>query len=331
MNDDQNGGFVLEEGGRLPSHTPDGAPIPVTIPIRLAPGIRVVYTTRLGGVSDGAYATLNVGGRGGDDPACVAANRMALARTIGARLSLVGQVHSATAVDIDELYDDNADYGFDASGTVLPGGGSAMRIEADAQVTTRRGVALGMFAADCLPVLFADAEAGVIGAAHCGRRGLQRGVIERTVDLMVAKGADRGRIVATLGPCICGDCYEVGDEVADDFQRRFPLTRTVSRFGGAGIDIAEAARIDLAFAGVTAEVPSMPRINAAVQYLTDDEELKAVCRIDGEGPQDLYERWRGVRHSLCTLENPLWFSHRRAVRAGKAHEGRLLALIIRDE
>ena len=92
----------------------------------------------------------------------------------------------------------------------------------------------------------ADAEAGVIGAAHCGRRGLQNGVIGATVEKMVAKGAKPERIVATLGPCICGDCYEVGGDIADEFDAQFPGTFTLSRFGQPGIDIAAAALQELA-------------------------------------------------------------------------------------
>ena len=98
--------------------------------------------------------------------------------------------------------------------------------------------------------MLGDPVTGIIGAAHCGRRGLGA-AIGATVDLMKSKGAEPANIVATLGPRICGDCYEVGDEIADQFIKRFPLTKTKTRFGGAGIDIAEAAMIDLAFAGCT--------------------------------------------------------------------------------
>ena len=160
--------------------------------------------------------------------------------------------------------------------------------------------------------------------------GLERGVIGATVDLMKSKGADPANIVATLGPRICGDCYEVGDEIADQFIKRFPLTKTKTRFGGAGIDIAEAAMIDLAFAGVHQVVDSMPRVHAATQYLEEDPELAELCRTDGEGPAELAERIDNISHSMCTLENPLWYSHRRAALANKTHEGRLLALIVRD-
>ncbi|NEG54990.1 polyphenol oxidase family protein [Bifidobacterium platyrrhinorum] len=328
-----------------------GRPIPVTIPIALAPGVTVVYTTRLGGLSTGDFGNCNLGGKSGDDPEAVLSNRIALAEAVGARLSLVSQVHSGIAVDVDEAFTVNTPFGFDVSGTrtgaaaaeapgeatepsaaagnVAAADSGVHVMEADGQVTAQTGVALGMFAADCLPVLFADPVTGVIGAAHCGRRGLERGVIQATVDLMAAKGASPENIVATLGPCICGECYEVGDEIADTFVKRFPLTKTATRFGGAGIDIAEAARIDLAFAGVHRIVDSMPRVHAATEYLEEDAELAELCRTDGEGPAELSERIAGIRHSMCTLENPLWYSHRRAAKAGKRHEGRLLALIVR--
>ncbi|MBT1173960.1 laccase domain-containing protein [Bifidobacterium sp. LC6] len=306
----------------------NGRPIPVTIPIALAPGVTVVYTTRLGGLSTGDYGHLNLGGKSGDDPEAVLSNRIALSEAIHAPLSLVSQVHSGIAIDIDEPgHESNADFGFDASGT--HGATPSTVIEADGQVTSRKDIALGMFAADCLPVLMADPETGIIGAAHCGRRGLERGVIGATVELMQRKGADPSRIIATLGPRICGDCYEVGDEIADTFIKRFPLTKTQTRFGGAGIDIAEAAMIDLAFAGVHQVVDSMPRVHAATEYLEEDAELAELCRTDGEGPAELAERIGAISRSMCTLENPLWYSHRRAALAGKAHEGRMLALIVR--
>lgn len=311
----------------------NGRPIPVTIPVMLAPGVKVVYTTRLGGVSQGDAAGLNLGGKNGDDPKHVAANRAALADEIDARLSLVSQIHSGTAIDMDDTYAPNRDYGFDATGGALPDGEpEATVIEADAQVTTRRGVALGVFAADCLPVMLADAEAGVIGVAHCGRRGLQQGVIGETVRMMTGKGASVERMVATLGPCICGDCYEVGESIAAEFDARFPGTATTTRFGGPGIDIAAAALQELAAAGITDDriVESRPRVAAATQYLSEDDELAALCRTDGEGEPELAARIDGVRHSLCTLENPLWYSHRRAALADKSGEGRMLALIVRE-
>lgn len=308
-----------------------GRPIPVTIPIALAPGIKVVYTTRLGGLSAGDYGNLNLGGKSGDEPEAVLSNRIALAEAVQARLSLVSQVHSGVAVDVDDSFVINTPFGFDVSGTHGETDTPHV-IEADGQVTAQSGIALGMFAADCLPVLMADAEAGVIGAAHCGRRGLQNGVIGATIEKMVAKGAKPERIVATLGPCICGDCYEVGGDIADEFDAQFPGTFTLSRFGQPGIDIAAAALQELAKAGIPADnvMSSRPRVNAATQYLSEDEELAEICQSDGEGEPQLAERFKKIRRSLCTLENPLWFSHRRATIAGKAHEGRMLALIVRE-
>ena len=305
-----------------------GQPIPVTIPVALAPGVTVVYTTRLGGISTDGFGNCNLGGKSGDAPDRVLANRIALAESVGAPLALINQVHSGRVVDMDEAFVRNAPFGFDASGTH----GTELHptvIEADAQVTSRTGIALGVFAADCLPVLLADPVAGVIGAAHCGRRGLQQNVIAATVDMMRLKGADPSRIVATLGPAICGDCYEVGDEVADEFDAQFPGTFTLSRFGKPGIDISAAALAALEQAGVPRDsvIASRPRVAAATQYLSEDEELAALCDGDGEG-EDLASRIDNVRHSMCTLENPLWYSHRRASLANKRHEGRMLALIV---
>ena len=320
----------------------NGNPIPVTIPIMLAPGVKVVYTTRLGGSSEGDFAHFNLGGKSGDDPEHVLANRVALADVLDAKISLISQVHSGDAVDVDESFTINQPFGFDVSGTKTgaesgtagaeDGSYDPAVIEADGQVTSQKHVALGMVAADCLPVLMADPEAGIIGAAHCGRRGLQKGVIGATVGKMVAKGAKAERIVVTLGPCICGDCYEVGGDIADEFDAQFPGTFTLSRFGQPGIDIAAAALQELAKAGVPADnvVSSRPRVNAATQYLSEDEELAGICAADGEGDSRLAERFGKIRRSLCTYENPLWFSHRRASLAGKTHEGRMLALIVRE-
>ena len=325
--DYHHGDPVIVDTTELPHTDADGLPIPVTIPIALAPGIRVVYTTRLGGMSRGGYAACNVGGRSGDDPAAVAQNRMSLSQVVGGPLSIVAQVHSAVAVDADSLFEQNRPYGCDRSGSA----DERLRVEADGQVTTRCGIALGMFAADCLPVLLADRQSGVIGAAHCGRKGLERGVLPATVELMCAKGAHREHIVATLGPRICGDCYEVGDAIASRFAEHFPNTYTVTRFSGAGIDIAAAALQDLRRAGILREhvIDSRPRVNAATQYLSKDDELEGLCLEDGEGA-GLSMRLKALRHGMCTLENPLWYSHRRAVLAHKANEGRLLALIIKD-
>ncbi len=314
----------------------DGRPIPVTIPIALAPGITVTYTTRLGGLSAGQWGNCNLGGKSGDDSEAVMSNRVALAEALAAPLSLISQVHSGIAVDMDGVFARNTPYGCDLSGADLGLDNTQSiavgAIEADAQVTSRAGVALGVFAADCLPVLLADPEAGIIGAAHCGRKGLQQGIIGATVKCMESKGARSESIVATLGPRICGDCYETGDDIADEFDSQFPSSFALTRFGGTGIDITAAALSELTKAGVARDniIDSRPRVLAATQYLSEDAELRCLCAHDGEGAADLSERIAALRHSMCTLENPLWYSHRRAALAGKAHEGRMLALIQRQ-
>ncbi|MFU0516132.1 polyphenol oxidase family protein [Gardnerella vaginalis] len=304
-----------------------GLPIPVTIPVPLGSRAHAVFTTRLGGISEGDFASLNLGGKAGDDAKAVFSNRSALQNTLKADLCLVSQVHGRNVFDADTIIHSwNTPYGFDATGFA----DSKVQIEADAQVSTACSLALGMFAADCLPVLLADSESGVIAAAHCGRKGLMSGVLDSTIEAMCEKGAERSNIAAVLGPCICGDCYEVGEEIAGDFERRYPQTVTQTRFGGVGIDIAEAARIDLALAGVANIVDALPRVTAATQYLAEDEELSTVCDVDREGGT-LKSRLQVLQNPMCTLENPLWYSHRRAGLAGKSHEGRLLALIVKDK
>ncbi len=314
-------------GMPLPHEDNEGKPIPVTIPVALGARTHAVFTTRLGGISEGSFASLNLGGRAGDSEEAVTSNRAALQRALQADLSLVAQVHGNEVFDADTVVDSwNTPYGFDATGFA----DSKLRIESDAQVSTAHSLALGMFAADCLPVLLADDEAGVIAAAHCGRKGLMAGVLDSAIEAMCEKGAERSRINAVLGPCICGSCYEVGESIALDFEKRYPQTVTKTRFGGLGIDIAEAARIDLALAGVANIVNALPRVYAATQYLQEDEELRTICEVDGEG-ESLPERLQNLQNPMCTLENPLWYSHRRAQLAGKSHEGRLLALVILDK
>lgn len=154
------------------------------------------FFTRLGGVSTGPYASLNCALGGRDDPAAVAENR-ARARAVLGVAALVGlhQVHGAAVAVVEEPWPD------------------AARPQADALVTRRRGVALGIVTADCAPVLLADAEAGVIGAAHAGWRGAAAGVLAAAVAAMERLGAVRGRIAAAIGPAIRRPSYEVGAEM----------------------------------------------------------------------------------------------------------------------
>lgn len=118
---------------------------------------------------------------------------------------------------------------------------------ADALVTTVRGVALAVRAADCLPVLFADADAGVAGAAHAGRVGLGAGVLDATLDAMAALGATR--ITAWIGPHICGACYEVPEELRDSFAATHPAARATTSWGTPSLDLGAAATAQLAGRG----------------------------------------------------------------------------------
>ncbi len=165
---------------------------------RLA-GIRHGFFGRRGGGSTGDFASLNASDTVGDRPASVERNREQMLLTLGLSpegLARVKQVHSARVV----VLIDPAAIG------ELP--------EADAIVTDIRGAALGIMTADCTPILLADAEAGVIGAAHAGWRGAVTGIAEATVNAMVSLGADPERIVAAIGPTISESNYEVGPEWA---------------------------------------------------------------------------------------------------------------------
>ncbi len=157
------------------------------------------FFTRRGGVSEGPFASLNCSLSGQDRREAVLENRARAARAIGAPAALVGlsQVHGDVAVVVDAPW--------------LPGEGP----RGDAMVTANPGVALGIVTADCAPVLFADAEAGVVGAAHAGWRGAVGGVLEATLVAMEGLGAARSRVVAAVGPCIGQASYEVAADLRD--------------------------------------------------------------------------------------------------------------------
>ncbi len=159
------------------------------------------FLGRRGGVSKGICAGLNVGLGSDDDPEAVRANRALAVEAVapGRRLVTVHQVHSPIAIAVTEPFADDA------------------RPRADALVTDRPGLLLGILTADCTPVLFADRQAGVIGAAHAGWKGAIGGVVESTVREMEKLGADRARIVAAVGPTIARKSYEVDE----GFFRRF--------------------------------------------------------------------------------------------------------------
>jgi YfiH family protein len=202
-------------------------------------GISHAFFTRDGGVSDGIYASLNGGPGSNDAPARVAENRARMAASLGVaadHLVTAYQIHSPDVVTIDRPW------------------APTERPRADAIVTRTAGLAIGVTTADCGPVLFADATAGVIGAAHAGWRGAFTGVLEATIAAMERCGADRSRIVAALGPMIRQPNYEVGPEFVARFladagaNGRF--FRPSARTGHALFDLPGYIAARLAAAGV---------------------------------------------------------------------------------
>lgn len=210
------------------------------------PGLRHGFFGRRGGVSTGLYASLNCGLGSADEMATVKENRARVAKALGVaadRLLTPYQVHGRDVV------------------TLAASRPASARPRADALVTDRPGIALGVLSADCAPVLLCDPAAGIIGAAHAGWRGALAGVTDAVVDAMAALGAAPDGIRAAIGPCISAVCYEVGPEVhaafvdvaaetnafftasAADGRRRFDLTGYVAeRLRARGVGQVEVLR-----------------------------------------------------------------------------------------
>lgn len=229
---------------------------------------------RDGGASSGVFRGLNCGFGSSDQHEVVRINRARVAGALGVPAeALVGvhQIHSARVVTVT--------------------GAETPREEADALVTATPGLALSVLTADCGPVLFADAQAGVIGAAHAGWRGALSGVLEATIDAMQALGAARADICAVIGPTISQRAYEVGPEFFDVFTAEDP---DYARFFAGG----EGDRMQFDLPGFV-----LHRLRAA-----------------GVGEA----QW--TRH--CTYADPeRFFSYRRTVHAQEADYGRLLSAI----
>ena len=233
------------------------------------------FLGRTGGVSKGAVASLNVGLGSGDDCAAIHENRRRAAAAIApeATLATIYQVHSATCVTVTEPWPDDA------------------RPHADALVTDRPGLVLGVLTADCAPVLFADPQAGVIGAAHAGWKGALGGVTDATIDAMERLGAWRDRIVAAIGPCIAQASYEVDE----GFRARF-----------SGVEGNSAAHF-------------APGASGHWQF---DLEGYVAARLESQAIG------RVERMSLDTYAAPRrFFSYRRACHRGEASYGRQMSLI----
>ena len=195
------------------------------------------FLGRRGGVSTGIHAGLNVGLGSDDDREAIRENRRCAVEAVlpGARLVTLHQVHSAEAVVVTEPFPDDE------------------RPHADALVTDRPGLLLGILTADCAPVLFADARAGVVGAAHAGWKGALAGVTDNMIAAMEKLGASRDRIVAAIGPCIGRASYEVDDAFAARFGADDPANERFFSGGRAGhhqFDIEAYVASRLAAAGI---------------------------------------------------------------------------------
>jgi hypothetical protein len=232
------------------------------------------FFTRKGGASSGIFAGLNCGTGSSDQAEAVAMNRARVAAAMEVpvtALVTVNQVHSADVVTVTGPLQD--------------------RPRADAMVTATTGVALGILTADCQPVLFADRNAGVIGAAHAGWRGAFDGVLEATLDAMERLGARRADTVAVIGPCISQAAYEVGPEFFDTFRDEDPQN---TRFFANGR--GDRMQFDLPAYG-------LHRLRTA-----------------GVG------RAEWTRH--CTHgDSQRFYSYRRTTQAGEADYGRLISVI----
>src|SRR6185369_11645034 len=191
-----------------------------------------------------------------DAPKAVRENRARVARTLGGgHLLSLYQVHGIEVIQVREPWENGAD-----------------RPRCDAMVTDRPGIALGTLAADCGPVLFADAEAGVIGAAHAGWRGALSGVVEATVAAMEKLGAQRERVRAAVGPCIGRDSYEVGPEFPAPFREQDEANaaffRAAPRAGHFLFDLAGYLTARIARAGIAAEATGHDTLAASDDFFS---------------------------------------------------------------
>lgn len=232
------------------------------------------FFTRKGGASSGIFAGLNCGTGSTDQAEIVAINRARVADAVGLSpdaLVTVHQVHSPDVVSVTAPLTD--------------------RPRADAMVTATPGLALAVLTADCQPVLFADAKAGVIGAAHAGWKGVRDGVIEATLSAMEALGAQRRTITAVIGPCISQTAYEVGQEFYENFTD----------------DAPEAGRFF---------------VNGNGDRYLFDLPSYGLWRLREAGVG--HAEW--TRH--CTYRDPArFYSYRRTTHAGEADYGRQISVI----
>ncbi len=198
-------------------------------------GAHFAFTDRWGGVSAAPYEELNLGGAVGDDPGAVTANREIAAKSLGldpGDVVWMNQVHGADVAVVDGPWRDRP----------VP--------EVDAIVTARRGLALAVLTADCVPVLLADPVAGIAAAAHAGRPGMIAGVVPAALRAMTELGADPARIVARTGPAVCGRCYEVPDAMRAEVTAEEPTAYAETSWGTPAVDVAAGVHAQLARLGV---------------------------------------------------------------------------------
>jgi YfiH family protein len=203
---------------------------------------RRVVTDRRGGRSRSPYDSFNLGDHVGDDPADVAANRARVARELGVpgdRLVWMNQVHGTGVTVVDGPQD----------GPVAA---------TDALVTTMPGLVLCVLVADCVPILLADHETGVVAAVHAGREGVRQGVVPATLSAMASLGARARHVTALLGPAVCGACYEVPEAMQADVARVAPSAAVRTRKGTPGLDLRAGVDEILRKAGIP-EVVHDPR------------------------------------------------------------------------
>ncbi|WP_327346424.1 peptidoglycan editing factor PgeF [Streptomyces europaeiscabiei] len=198
-------------------------------------GAHFAFTDRWGGVSAAPYEELNLGGAVGDRAEAVTANRELAAKSLGLepdRVVWMNQVHGADVAVVDGPW----------------GAGDIPSV--DAIVTTRRGLALAVLTADCVPVLLADPVAGVAAAAHAGRPGMAAGVVPAAVRAMTERGADPARIVARTGPAVCGRCYEVPEAMRAEVATVEPAAYAETSWGTPSVDVCAGVHAQLERLGV---------------------------------------------------------------------------------
>jgi YfiH family protein len=189
--------------------------------------VETFFTNRLGGVSAPPYASNNLARHVGDDAAVVDQNRRSIL-TLAGDIQFMQQVHGDTVAVVD--------------------GAAKVEPQADALVTAESGITLAVLVADCIPLLLWDDVEQIVAVVHVGRRGLLNEIALRTLTVMNSMGAMQ--IQGLLGPSICGQCYEVGDEIYEEVSTVFPLARSVSARGNLSLDLPSALTDTLSTLGV---------------------------------------------------------------------------------